>query len=328
MLDVFKNDAFSMVSLTNAMIKAPHVPTRIGSLGLFRRQGMTSTVAVIEEKNGQLELIQTTPRGGSATSLGESKRTARSFLAPHLQKESRVTADQVQGVRAFGSDDAVAAVQQIVGERLALLRKFHDVTVEYHRIKAIQGIILDADGSTLFNLFTEFSVSQQTHNIALTTATLDIRNECTAIMRKSESEMGAEMVTGYRAFCGDAFFDEFIAHANVKASFANQEGRVLRTDLRAGFEFGGITWENYRGKVGSTDFVPTAEAYIVPEGVDIFQTIDAPADYIETVNTIGLPYYVKAAPDPQWNRYVDIQSQSNPLNICMRPRAVIKVTKS
>ena len=328
MLDVFKSDAFSLVSLTNAMIKAPHVPTRIGSLGLFRRQGMTSTVAVIEEKNGQLELIQTSPRGGTATSLGESKRTVRSFPAPHLQKESRGTAAQVQGVRAFGSEDAVAAVQQIVAERLANLRKFHDVTVEYHRIKAIQGAVLDADGSTLFDLFTQFGVTQQTHNIVLGTTTTDVRADCVAIMRKSEDELGAQMVTGYRAFCGDAFFDALVGHTNVKASFQYQEGRVLRTDLRAGFEFGGITWENYRGKVGSTDFVPTNEAYVVPEGVDIFQTFDAPADYIETVNTIGLPYYAKTAPDLQYNRYVDIQSQSNPLNLCMRPRAVIKVTKS
>lgn len=329
MLDVFRSDAFSMVSLTDAILKAPHRPGRIGTLGLFRGKGITTTTVVVEEKNGRLELIATTPRGGAPTTIGEQKRTARSFLVPHLEKESRIMADEVQGVRAFGQEDATASVQALVAERLADLRAFHDATLEYQRIGAVKGNILDADGSTvLFNLFTEFGVTQQTHDIALTTATLDVRNECVAIMRKSENELGAEMVTGYRAFCGDAFFDDFIKHANVKASFQYQEGRVLRTDLRAGFEFGGITWENYRGKIGSVDFIPTAEAYVVPEGTNIFSTAYAPADFVETVNTLGLPYYAKVAPDEKYNRFVDLHTQSNPLSLCLRPRAVIKVTKS
>lgn len=329
MLDVFKNDAFSLVSMTDAITKAPHQPTRIGTLGLFRRSGITTTTVVVEEKNGRLELIASSPRGGVGTTIGEQKRTARSFLVPHFEKESRILADQVQGVRAFGTDNEVATVQAIVAERLRDLRKFHDVTLEYQRVGAVKGNILDADGVTvLFNLFTEFNVTQQTHDFALTTATLDVRNECVAAMRKSEGELGADMVSGYRAFCGDAFFDDFIKHANVKAAFQYQEGNVLRTDLRAGFEFGGITWENYRGKVGSVDFIPTAEAYLVPEGTDLFVTYDAPADFVETVNTRGEPYYAKIAADEKYNRYVDVHTQSNPLSLCLRPRSIIKLTKS
>jgi len=330
MLDVFRTDAFSVVSLTDAFIKAPHQPRRLATLGIFGApKGITTTTAVVEEKNGRLSLIPTTPRGGVGGTIGQEKRTARSFIVPHLERESVITADEIQGVRAFGSETEIQTYQAMVAERLVDLRKMHEVTLEFHRMGAIKGQILDADGSSvIYNLFTEFGVTQQTHNIALSVSTTEVRNDAIAIQRKSEAELGDDMVTGYRAFCGDEFFDDLVKHATVKASFANQEGSVLRSDLRSGFEFGGITWENYRGTVGGVAFVPTAEAYVVPVGTSIFQTYFAPADFLETVNTLGREAYAKTVIDQELNRWVKIHTQSNPLAMCLRPRAVIRVTKS
>jgi hypothetical protein len=329
MLDVFKSDAFSTVSLTDAILKRPHKPGRLGALSLFREKGITTTTAVVEEKNGRLSLIATSPRGGVPSTIGPEKRTARSFVVPHLERESRIMADEVQNVRSFGSDNATDAVQAIVNERLTDLRAMHEVTLEHHRIGAIKGQVLDADGSTVvYNLFTEFGVSQQTADIALATAATNVRNRCTAILRLIEAELGAEPVSGYRAFCGAAFFDAMVGHAKVEGALQYQESRMLRTDLRAGFEFGGITWEEYRGSVGGVAFVATDEAYVVPEGTSIFATYFAPADFMETVNTVGLPVYAKVAVDERYQRYADVLSQSNPLALCLRPRAVVKVTKS
>ena len=56
---------------------------------------------------------------------------------------------------------------------------------------------------------------------------------------------------------------------------------------------------------------------------DLFITRFAPANYIETVNTIGLPRYAKGVVD-QWGKRVDFEAQSNPLNICTRPRCLMK----
>ncbi|WP_420801183.1 major capsid protein [Pseudomonas brassicae] len=67
------------------------------------------------------------------------------------------------------------------------------------------------------------------------------------------------------------------------------------------------------------------EARLVPEGVsDLFLSIYAPADYIETVNTEGLPYYSKIEEMP-FGKGIDGEAQSNPLHICTRPRAVIRL---
>jgi hypothetical protein len=64
----------------------------------------------------------------------------------------------------------------------------------------------------------------------------------------------------------------------------------------------------------------------VPEGTGIFKTYFAPADFLETVNTVGLPLYAKVAVDPEFGRWARIHTQSNPLALCLRPRAVIRIT--
>jgi hypothetical protein len=322
MIDVFNSDAFSVVSLTDAILKAPYKPGRIGALRLFRERGITTTTVVVEEKDGQLTLIQTSPRGGPASTIGNKKRTARSFVVPHLERESVILADSVQNVRAFGSENNQQAVQAIVNERLADLRAMHEVTLEHLRMGALQGIVLDADLSTLFNLFTEFGVAQQTADLDVAA---DIRNQCVAIQRLIETELGAEPVSNYRAFCGDDLFDALVAADAVKDSFKHQEGAVLRADLRGGFSYGGIVWENYRGSVGAVDFIEADHAYVFPEGTNIFATYFAPADFMETVNTVGLPLYAKIAVDQELNRWAKAHSQSNPLALCLRPRAVVKV---
>jgi len=41
---------------------------------------------------------------------------------------------------------------------------------------------------------------------------------------------------------------------------------------------------------------------------------------------VGLPIYVKSVVDDDLQRWVKLHSQSNPLVLCVRPRAVIKLT--
>lgn len=328
MIDMFRGDAFSVVSLTDAINKVPRVPGRLGSLGLFRESGITTTTVSIEEKDGQLSLISATPRGGPGTTLGNAKRTLRAFTVPHLQRESTILADQVQGVRAFGSEDATLGVQSVINDRMAELRPMHDATLEWMRVGALKGLILDADGATvLYNLFDQFGVSQQVVPVDMDMSVDDdLRNVIVGAVRLVERELGADTVSSYRAFCGDDFFDAFIASAPVKESLKYQESQLLRTDLRSGFAYGGVTWENYSGRVGDQDFIQADEAYLAPIGTQsLFRTYFAPADFLETVNTVGLPLYAKVAVDEKFQRYAELHTQSNPLALCLRPRAVVKL---
>lgn len=338
-LDIFNNNAFSMASLTDAINKAPYKPARIAALGLFGEKGIPTTNVIVEERDGLLTLVPTSPRGGMPDSLGGNARRARSFIVPHLARRSRIMADAVQNVRAFGSETDLDVVQTVVNDRLATLRGMLEVTLEYHRIGAIRGVILDADGVTpIYDLFAEFGVAQQVHNFQFTSDTLDVRNRCVAGIRLIEDELGAAQYDRIRAFCSGGFFDALVGHAQVKETLKYQESVQTRADLRRGFEFGGILFEEYRGAVIGSDglakpFIPANEAVAFPEGVltengPLFTTYFAPADYMEAANTIGRPMYAKQALDAQFQKFVDLEGQSNPLAICLRPRACIRLTQN
>jgi hypothetical protein len=336
LLDVFNSDAFKWDSLTASFIKMPYKPMRLGELKIFHEAGIRTTGMDVEEKDGRLSLIQTSQRGGPAPDpLGAAKRKVRTFRAFHLERESKILADEIQNIRAFGSETEMQQLEALVNERLGELRPMHEVTLEYHRVNALRGTLLDADGTTLLNLYTEFDVAQQTKDFVFSSATLDAREEIVEAVRLSEDELGGTVALGYRGFCSAGWFDAFVGHASVKEAHKYQESQVLRDDLRAAFRFGAVDWEEYRGSVskpggGSAAFIEANVAYLVPiTSPSIFVTRFAPADFEETVNTLGLPMYVKQAPDPSGlNKFRLLHTQSNPLCLNLRPRAVIKLTKS
>src|SRR5574341_2351871 len=101
-LDVFKTDAFSVIAMTEAINKIPHLPGRIGELGIFEEGGVATTSIMIEEKDGTLTLVPTAPRGGPGKPYTPDKRKARSLAIPHIPHEDKITADELQNVRMFG----------------------------------------------------------------------------------------------------------------------------------------------------------------------------------------------------------------------------------
>jgi hypothetical protein len=326
-LDIFNDDAFSVTSLTLAINETPFVPNRIAQLGLFEEEGIASLSVAIERTGSGLSLIPAVARGTPGKVVTGDKRSMISLNAIHLPQRATIGADEIQNVRAFGKESELETVQNVVNKRLKKMRRDLDLTIEYQRIGAIKGLILDADGTTpLVNLFEAFDVTQQSHGMVFGTATTKVRNKVVEAKRKVEAALGGLSYRGLRALCSPGFFDAMVAHPAVEAAYDRwNNGEFLREDLRGGFPFAGVLWEEYRGKVGSIDFIADGESYLIPEGVpDLFVTNYAPADYMETANTIGYPYYTKQEA-LRMNKGIEIESQSNPISICSRPQAIIRL---
>lgn len=327
-MDIFNNDAFGTISLTKGINDLKHVPRRLGQLGIFAETGVTTTTVAVERQGDTLVLVPAGQRGGIALPSGIDRRNMINLSTIHLPQVATVMADSVQNVRAFGSETEVQTVQNIVLQHQVKQRRAIDATIEYQRIGALKGAIVDSNGSTvLTNLFTAFGVEQQTQDMGLDVTTTKVRNTALAAKRKVEDALGDGFYTGMRAICSASYFDAMIGHADVEAAYERwMNGEHLRNDPRGGFMFAGIMWEEYRGTVNSIDFIGAGDAYLFPEGVpDLFQTHFAPADYTETVNTIGLPYYSKQEA-LQLGKGILLESQSNPISLCTRPRAVVKLT--
>lgn len=332
MLDIFNNDAFKVVPLTDAINKLIFVPGYLGSRGLFTPTPIAQTAASIEEKGGILKLIAPTPRGAPGTTIDKGKRKLRMLAVPHFEINDAVMAEEVQGVRPFGQETGLETVQNIVGQRLQVHGQSLQATKEYALIGAIKGIITYADGSTT-NLFTEFEV-QAEGEIDFSFDTNKgglLRKFCAGVYRQMAGILDGVPFSGIEALCGDAFFDDLIANEEARATYLNTQAAAdLRSNYISGgqvygsFNFGGIQFTNYRGSVGAQAFIHTDKCHLFPTGVPgLFRSYVSPADYMETVNTLGMEYYAKQYPMPN-DKGVNLDVQTNQLHICTRPKSLIK----
>lgn len=322
---IFEDDAFSVSSLTAAINEQPYQPGRLSSLGLFQEEGITTLTVQIEKDGDTLALVPAGERGTSGLIVGASKRTLIPFNTVHLPERFTIKADEIQGIRAFGTRSELQAVQDVVNARLLKARRQLDVTHEFQRAGALNGQILDADGKTvLLDLYKSFGVDRQKMSMGLTVKDTDFRVKCGEALDMQEDALGSVTSTGARAFCGKNFWNKMMGLEEIKATYLNSaQAAALRGDARESFEYGGIVWERYRGKIASVAFVHDDKALLVPEGVpDLYISAFAPADYMETVNTQGIPYYSKIEPMP-FNKGMAGEAQSNSLHICTRPRAQI-----
>lgn len=330
MIDVFSQDAFSFVALTDAINKMPFVPARASQVVDWNEQGVPTTTVAFEQVSNVIELVSPSPRGGPGATRDKPKRQVEVIQIPHFELNGGVNADEVQGVRAFGSGSQLQTVQDKVAEVQAVQAGDLDATLEYQRIGAIKGIITYADASTV-NLFTKFNVSAQTEvdmNLSSTADDGALVGTCDAIKRTIARALGGSPFSGIYCFMSDTAWDALMANTERRKTYQAQNAAQLREGSAFGtYSFGGITFENYRGGVGeeeATAFIETDKMYFFPVGVPrLFRTVFAPADYWDTVNTMGLPKYTRLTP---WenNKGASVDSQMNPMSYCTRPRALVK----
>jgi hypothetical protein len=97
------------------------------------------------------------PPGSPSTVGKRGKRNLRSFVVPHIPHDDVVLPEEVQGIRAFGSETETVA--GVIARHLETMRNKHAITLEHLRMGALKGVILDADGSELVDLFDAFEIT-------------------------------------------------------------------------------------------------------------------------------------------------------------------------
>ena len=328
--DVFYPTGYSLTELTAAINEIPHVPTLLGDEGLFEYGGVSALTVQIEKQGQTLSLVSTKARGSAGAPIGRNTRDLRSFVLPHMPLDDAILADEVQGVRLFGTENQPTPFQRKLMDVMTLGKRRFDLTMEWQRVGALKGIVYDSDGTTvLYNYFTEFGVTQQTKAFLLTTSTTELRQICSQVIDQIEDELGGVGFSGIIAYCGRTFWEQLITHPKAKEPYQNYTAALrLAGDPRERFEFGGITFVKYRGAANGSQMIAATEAYIVPQGVPgLLLGRFGPADYVDTVNTMGLPLYAKGI-EKRNGKGWDIEMQSNPLHFVTRPRAIIKATNT
>lgn len=328
-MDVFKADAFSMMSMLAAIEEVDYQPQLLGSLGIFEDAPQRTRVVTVESRANELALIQTSEIGAPLVNRASGKAVLRNFNTTRIAEQRTIRADELQGIRAFGSETELKQVQVEVARKLAELMRDVELTWEHHRLGAVQGIVTDADASEIVNFYDEFGVVQPTE-VSFNFSTLDAGE----VKAKIEAEITRPMIRAAKgafmpssriqALVGDEFWDEFVNHEEVRQTYLNQTAAAALRDKTAfgTFAYAGVDWVNYRGTDDeSTVAIATDEAKFFPVNAPgIFKTAWGPAEFLDRANMPGVPVLPLVLPDPSGrNAFVTVEVYSYPLYVCTRP---------
>lgn len=343
-MNVFSGDAFSAITMLQGVDKYPFQPNYIGSLGLFAPRPVTTKGVWIEQRAGVLNLIQTSPRGAPLPQRSTEQRSARNFQTARIAKGDRLMADEIANIRAFGTNNELQMAQAEVTRRLSgpvgLISEV-EMTWENMMLGAVQGVLTDADGSVIYNWFTEFGISQPAEiafdltgaNAAGTTvgAAGKLRPfiQQQVVRPLVRAAKGAFLpTTKIYALCSDTFYDDLTNHGEVRATYLNWlQAQALRDgNAFEEFPYGGVVWVNYRGTDDGTTMAIAADKvkFFLKDAPGIFQVAWSPAETFDFANTPGAPIYPMIVPDKDRNAFVDIEVYSYPLHICTRPETLFR----
>ena len=331
----FDSQAFELIELVDAVNNRDFLPGQIGSLDLFMESGSTTLTAAIEAVNGTIALVPNTPRGGPAPQISPDKRTVRDVRGPHLIAGDTIYAEELQGVRAYGMEGQLKAITAERNERLDKLTRYLDVTYEHHKLGALQGLVLDADGTTtildIYDLMGESQAAEVNIELDETTEGATV-TAISGIIRAILNALGpdAVMVDHIHALCDPTFMDNLVASTAFRDTHRfDSHSDVLRNGtVFTPFRWQNVVWEEYRlGNSGLSggSFLGTGKCIFFPVGPAIYKTKFMPGDSLNDLNAPGLPRYVRAGQDREYDnapRWLKLAAESNPLVYVTKPQAL------
>jgi len=334
---------FQAEILTTAINKIPNMYGRLNQLDLMPSEGITDTIVTVEEENGILNLLPSRDRRSDEATVAKlPKRRLLTFQVPHIPHKDLILAADIQDVREFGTQNVKKTANNELAKRLRDTRNKHAITLEFLRNGALKGLVLDADGVTvLADFFTEFGITEKVVDFEFTSATFEPSEAIREVIGHIEDNLLGDVMTGVMALASPEWFNDLIKHPNTKEAFrffkSPQGQNVNAEDMRRGFMFHDILFEEYRGQATflnddnttiNRKFITTDEVRFFPLGTtSSFDTFFAPGNLMEAVNTVGLPLYAftKERDDRKgWN----LHTESNPLPMCKRPEILVRGTKS
>ena len=338
LIDAFKGSAFKMSSLADAISVVPNSYGRVRELGLTRTRNIPTTTFQIEFKNGVLNLLNTSTRGGSGGTVGKSpKRNIRNYSVLHIEHDEFIYADDIQDVRAYGSEYMLQGLTELMNDKLETLSNKFDITEEWHLVNMIQGKLIDADGTELFNAFTDFGESETSIDFDFGNANANMGTKLLNVVRHMEDNLLGESMTGAHALVDSDWFDAFTTHTSVEEAYKYYASvqEPLREDTRRRFVHKGVAIEEYRGTASYLDaddtvtnrkFITANEARFFPLGTrQTFQNFNGPADFVSSANKPGQRLNVRMLPDPSGkDKFVGVHAQMNPFWLCTRPALLVR----
>ncbi|MES2903262.1 MAG: major capsid protein [Pseudomonadota bacterium] len=338
--DVFTDDAFSVAEMREMVDDLTYIPDELNRMGIFTADPIRTTTVMIGRSKESLTLVPITERGSQRTRLERDERNLIGLSTVALRQEDRINSQSLQNIAPEGTpyDAALSGALDEVEKRNRKMMRKLELTREFHRMAAIQGYVIDADGSISRDVYDDFGITRPAAvviNPALVEGNLRkaIYAGITRPLTETLNRSSRNAPRGIVALCGDDFFDALITAPEIRETYLNT---AQAQDLRQGFvpyeafNYAGVRWMNYRGtNDGTTIAIPTDECVFIPTGVeDMFAEFRSPGEDFAHINKPGAEFYSVVSPDNRINRteYVDVTLDAYPLFVCLVLEGLLRGT--
>ncbi len=337
-LDLLRAPAFAADRLTESINVPDYVTGRPAQLGIFRDTPINTTYVKASIAEGEITIIPSRERGGPANkNMREDLREVQ-FGIPHFPLDDAITPSDLQNLLVYGSAYVFQTLGNVFNNKLEAIRTKHDATHSHLDWGALNGLVLDASGRTLLNLFTTFDITQTVVPFALDTASTEVAAKNRVVKAAIRKALRGTGSTGVRILAGTNFFDKYVGHTSVKEGlkyYAGPTPNPSRDDVNDAFNFAGVTIERvdedfrYRqadGTFATREAVADNEAIAIPLGTPFFKRYIAPPDTIQDANVPPSTKVFVSTDELPHGKGLDLHTESNVLPVCLRPDLIVKLT--
>jgi len=348
------NNTTQVTELTNQIVTIPNRWGLINSMGLFNEQGVTQenvSVSLLTEVDG-LPVDRNWDERNST--IKPTQRALVSFPIPHFPLDTMITPRDLQGIISWTNFAQGLELETVAAVRL---RKMQEIRNRYERLSEVSrmqiittggvyapsGTLTRSYGPTV-NYYNEFGVTRTEIVTDLGNVNVDPLSYTNDIISGiQDGLLNGQIADNFVVICSPEYFQALITNpyiTEVYKYFRRDQDPLVNRLSAAGmglpanyqvFNFGGLTFIEYRGTYTDQNgvvqrFIPAGDAYAFPLGVtDMFQTYFAPALTFPSVNTAGQSVYYAEYMGDKMDK-IEIMSESNQLNACLRPQAIVRLS--
>ncbi len=328
------NFRYTGTQLTTRVNRVPNTYGRINELGFFGAgRGSNSTNIEIPTADFATAILGHMPRGGDVPFLSDPAEGSIILPAPYFPVMTSITPGDIQNQMVMDAGPRPKTLADVLAEKMLQLRRSHALTLEYLRMQALKGKLIDGKNKTLHDLHAVFGIEKVTVYFDLANEDINVKEKTKEVARLIETNLRGETYTGVHAMVSPEFFDLLEEHPSVNRYFLNQAAASGKgtEDLRKGFRFGSILFEEYNAIAAGIDgqshrFIEPGMGHAVPLGTtDTFRSYFAPPHQISSANLPGMELYISPYILPH-DAGVELKSESSPLPICVRPELLIELS--
>lgn len=340
MFDIVKAWPFTERHLTETINEIPNQYGYIEELDYAPGEGVATTAVEIAKVGDSVRVLPQVERGGPSSTKGAPVEDSIFLRIPSFPQVHKIGPADVQDwVQKANREFKPKSLEMSLAERLQSLRFDHDLTLEYQRMGAIKGTLVDGNGKTLLDLFDAFGITQKVVNFALDVSTTKVTEKVDEVISYIRANLLGEIMTGVDILVDKAFFNALVSHPNVEKFYVNYEAAMMLANpdykplYGRIFSFHGVTFREYDATVtlynGTTvPLIASGTGHALPVGTrDAFQTYFGPPNDIRFVNMEGMEIFMSQEFEKH-GAGIELKSESCPLAVYRRPVLLVKVTAS